>query len=502
MNLRSELEESKDHIFLLITSFFFFLLRLPSLFEPYWYGDEGIYHVIGMAMRQGRLLYSQIWDNKPPLLYAIYSLLSSDQFAIRLASLIVGILSIITFFYLMRTLFFQTNLQNTKFLKPVYLATVLFALLFGLPLLEGNIANAENFMILPILLAAFFLIRYTRSGKPITLLYSGVFLSIAFLIKIVAIFDLAAFVFFLLVIICKNQKPVSAVNAFKNIRLIFVGFVIPVAIVALFFLIKGNFIDFFNAVFKQNIGYVGWGNKLLIPQGLLIIKLLLLSGWCSMLFLRRKVFTKAELFVFTWVAFSMFNAFFSQRPYTHYMLVLLPSFSLLVGLIIKNYQEIEVARQKIKRVSIVLLGVIVLLLFKNFNFYYKKTVPYYLNFVAFITHKKEVGSYQSFFDRNTPNDYAMSQYINMHSKKNDTLFVWGNNAQVYKLTNKLPPGRYTVMYHMTANKNTIKETQKDIDRTKPTYMLITSINNTPPFRLSNYTHSFSVGNSILYERTF
>ena len=30
------------------------------------------------------------------------------------------------------------------------------------------------------------------------------------------------------------------------------------------------------------------------------------------------------------------------------------------------------------------------------------------------------------------------------SKKSDNIFIWGNNAQVYKLTEKLPPGRYTV----------------------------------------------------------
>ena len=28
-------------------------LRIPSLFEPYWYGDEGIYLTIGQAMRHG-----------------------------------------------------------------------------------------------------------------------------------------------------------------------------------------------------------------------------------------------------------------------------------------------------------------------------------------------------------------------------------------------------------------------------------------------------------------
>src|SRR3989338_8353573 len=44
-------------------------LRIPNLFEPYWYGDEAIYLVIGQAINKGVSLYSQIHDNKPPLLY-------------------------------------------------------------------------------------------------------------------------------------------------------------------------------------------------------------------------------------------------------------------------------------------------------------------------------------------------------------------------------------------------------------------------------------------------
>ena len=28
-----------------------FLLRLPSLFEPDWYGDEGIYQVLGLGIQ-------------------------------------------------------------------------------------------------------------------------------------------------------------------------------------------------------------------------------------------------------------------------------------------------------------------------------------------------------------------------------------------------------------------------------------------------------------------
>ena len=44
--------------------FLFVVLRFPSLFEPNWYGDEGIYQSIGFGLRSGRQFYTGVWDNK------------------------------------------------------------------------------------------------------------------------------------------------------------------------------------------------------------------------------------------------------------------------------------------------------------------------------------------------------------------------------------------------------------------------------------------------------
>ena len=36
-----------------------FLLRIPSFFEPYYYGDEMIYMTLGQGVRQGLTLYKE-----------------------------------------------------------------------------------------------------------------------------------------------------------------------------------------------------------------------------------------------------------------------------------------------------------------------------------------------------------------------------------------------------------------------------------------------------------
>jgi 4-amino-4-deoxy-L-arabinose transferase-like glycosyltransferase len=99
------LERSKMFWTIFLSSLVFFILRLPSLFEPNWYGDEGIYEVIGKAMSQGRILYLQIWDNKPPLLYVTYAIFHGDQFGARMLSLLFGLGAVITLFFLAKKLF-------------------------------------------------------------------------------------------------------------------------------------------------------------------------------------------------------------------------------------------------------------------------------------------------------------------------------------------------------------------------------------------------------------
>lgn len=489
MKILARLQNSKDFWFLLTLGFVFFLLRFPSLFEPYWYGDEGIYQTVGMGIRDGRLLYRDIWDNKPPLLYLLYAIFSSDQFLVRLVSLIFGLGAVLIFFALSKKLFANKNLS--------YFTTLIFATLFALPLLEGNIANAENFMLLPIILAAFLIFKAGEAHlnkKPLAYLIlftAGLLLSFAFLFKVVAIFDFTAFLLFILFI---NFPSKISFQKILNRRFIYfaVGFLIPILSTLLFFLIKGAFSAFLNATLSQNVGYVNYGNRFLTPGGLLFIKLLFLISVTFFLFLKRELLKPPTLFILLWFSFSFFNAFFSQRPYTHYLLVLLPSFSLFIGLILgnKNYQKI----------ALVIFVIILLLIFRNFSFF-NKSAFYYQNFISFMRNQKSFSSYSAFFDRNTPVDYKIAQFLKARLNDNETIFVWGNNAQLYKLIGKVPPTRFIVAYHITASKKTLKETGDALRKAKPKY-LVFSLKESFPYNLTGYTQRIIIDDVIIYECIF
>ncbi len=488
-----------DVHFLLIVSFLFFLLRLPSLIEPYWYGDEGIYQTIGFALRNGRLLYDGIWDNKPPLLYLLYAFFNGDQGTIRLASLLSGIASVIVFYFLAKKVF--------RWSRATSIATIAFALLFSLPLVEGNIANAENFMLLPILLAAYLVYQHENTKYLIlntkykVLFVAGLLLGIAFLFKIVAVFDLAAFSLFLLFLpflhdIQKAKRFSLSLLPLKSLGSLLLGFLSPVLLTVLYFFIQGSMTSFLQASFLQNIGYVGYKNEFFIPHGLLLFKVLLLLVFVGVLFIKRNTLPKNALFLLLWLAFSVFNAYFSNRPYTHYILVALPSVSLCLGLTISSWKK-----------SFVIFACFLLALVllskqfgpSDFN-KYKKTAAYYQNFMTFLLGQKSVSEYQAFFDSDVPRDYEVARYIKNLPDKNKGVFIWGNSAQLYVLSGTLPPGRYAVAYHIAGDK-ALSETEDVLQKAKPKYIVLMHDASNYPFSLLGYQPKMLIRDTAIYERT-
>lgn len=509
MKILAKIEKNKACWILLLITVIFFLLRLPSLIEPHWYGDEGIYEVIGLALKNNHLLYKDIWDNKPPLLYLVYAFFNADQFFVRTASLISGLLSVILFFILSKRLF--------KTSQSTLISTSLFALLLSTPLLEGNIANAENFMLLPIIAAAYIVVEIQAQKKQkraaLLLLTAGLFLSIGFLFKVVALFDFCAFLLFLLFTYLPQhiapfrikQIPQYFSILQNHLFPFLVGFLTPITCAILFFVSKGAFSDFVNAALIQNVGYISYGNTFIVSQGLLIIKLILLGSVVTLLFLKRRQLSYATLFIYLWLAFSLFNALFSQRPYTHYLLVLIPSFSLLFGSLFEEFfleKKVQIAKKgAIEKISLVCFLLVLLIISKNFQLY-GKNIAYYKNFLTFITNHRTVTDYQRFFDKKTPRDYEIAQYLKTRLKDGDSVFIWGNNAQVYALINKLPPGKFIVAYHITAYDTTRNETRDELTKVKPRFVILMPDLPPIPYSLFGYNQKLAINEASIYERIF
>ena len=247
----------RPYKYLVLILFIVLTLRIPNLFEPYWYGDEGIYLAVGEGIRQGGLLYRDIFDHKPPAIY-ILAAISGSLVIFKLFLCLFHLITIFYFWKLAKKFFESSSIKEKDLLKSVNFSTLIFSLLTTLPLLEGHIANAELFMALPTILGFYYLFPF-ENLKSLRVFLGGLIFSFAFLFKVPAFFDAATIPFFWFITSFKSLKLLKE-SIFKSI-LFGVGIFVPILIFGLYFWSKGALDFFIEGTFGQNISYISaWTN--------------------------------------------------------------------------------------------------------------------------------------------------------------------------------------------------------------------------------------------------
>ncbi|MBU3935219.1 hypothetical protein KJ909_00945 [Patescibacteria group bacterium] len=405
------------------------LLRLPSLSEPFTYGDEGIYLTLGQALRKGLVFYRDIHDNKPPMLYLLAALAGSfTRFRVLLffwASLTIFI------FYELCLLLFPKNK------KAIVVATTTFAILTSIHTFEGNVANAENFMLLPILTGFYlFLKNNSRKISWSVWLLIGYLFSFATLFKVPAAFDFAA-LFILAVLISKSH------TILKNLFLLITGFLLPISLTLIYYAAKGSFQQYLTAAFLQNIPYLSsWSldkpQTVGLPLAFIGRGSSVLAVIALLFIYRKNISTQIQLIVL-WFSFALFASLLSSRPYPHYLLQVIPALSLSFGLLFFKGKQ---------KIIPIILSVSLIAVFLIFKFWHYPNLSYYQNFYQHLLKMKTKEEYFADFGSHTMAIYQIAEYLRTHTQPDEKIFIWGNQPSIYALANRLPVGRYTVAYHI------------------------------------------------------
>jgi hypothetical protein len=450
--------------------FLFLILRLPSLFEPYWYGDEGIYLTLGQAIRKGLTLYSQIHDNKPPTLYYLASIFP-NLFGFRFLLFLTMIPTVFLFYKL--SLFFLKE----KFSK---ISTIIFVILTSIPLFEGNIANAENFMLLPTI--AVFLIFLKFKKNNFKLLFSGFLLGIAFTIKIPVFIEFGFLFIWLFLDNLKNLKK-NFLKVFVKLLIFGIGFLLPIILWGLYFTLRNSFSQFLNSALLQNFSYLsswatGTHTASASSGGLVTRLIILLISWAIFyFFLLKKKLSKPHTFLICWLAATVFGSLLSTRPYPHYLIQLLPP----LCLIFFSFKKKKIFFNLTNIIGLLLVLIIIL----SYKFYYYSTFKYYKNFYSF----PPPSSYYAYFSPNALLYKNISDYIKKNTNSNDYIFIWGDNPYIYAMTNRLPPGRYTVAYHII-DFNGYNETIESIKANPPKFIVYFPMDNRPFSKLDDILNRY------------
>jgi 4-amino-4-deoxy-L-arabinose transferase-like glycosyltransferase len=399
-----------------------------------------------------------------------------------------SLLTIIVFYKLAK-LFFDKNQKAQK------IATLIFALLTTLPLLEGLTVNSELFMIAFTIVA--FLILLKKEVKTKGIFLAGVLFGFGALFKIPAAFDAPIIVFYWFI----TEGFGSWKKILKNTFILVLGFATPLLITFVWYFLKGALPEYIKAAFLQNVGYVSSfrpgdvQKTFLVRNAPLLIRGLVVLIGSSILFIFRKKLSKNFILFSLWTLFALFAITLSERPYPHYLIQVIAPASFLLA----TFFTEKTLEQSLTVIPLALTLFVPVF----YKFWLYPTGSYYLRFINFATHRETKGQYFAGFSVTTNRNYEIAQFLITSSKPDDRVFMWGpDSAAVYALSKRLPPIKYVVDYHIT-DYSTKAQEAVNIGSKPPKFIILTSDNPYQELRLlikQKYLLVNTIGNANIYSR--
>ncbi|MBU0576404.1 hypothetical protein KJ707_02875 [Patescibacteria group bacterium] len=476
-----------SHLFLLVALLLLIVLRIPNFFEPYWYGDEGIYLTIGNAIKNGERLYSEIVDHKTPIIYFLATV--PNQLYFRFLTLVWMLVSTIAFYAVGKKIFKQQ--------LPLIISTLCFVILTSLPWFEGNIPNGELFVMGFVLVGAWLLIRtklfdfFVGERKTLNTIndstkfyLAGLCFGLAILTKVPAVFDVAAWLAIMWFIMTnkaelllkskeKSQWWQLLSKVILQLLIIVAGIFTPILISTIYFVAVGSGQDYLQFGLLYNFHYAAnWGlpfdNPILEKFFTLPGKLMIATVVYLILTFKSKKIEPANQLIAGWFILSLVGALLSNRPYPHYFQQLVPALSFLVGVIIATIKSKKKYKLPSLAMNSSLIGLfIAALLLLDFGAY--PTWSYYQKFFKLIGQQISPAEYRQSFNQFMTDNYKAAEIITKSGVSE--IFIWGTNPMLYALSNTNPTGKFTVSFHIKDLK-AYQETMDSIRTKKPFFIVV------------------------------
>jgi hypothetical protein len=179
------------------------IFALPTLDEPF-SRDQGVYAAFADILRSGGLPYVNAWDHKPPAVYYVYAgifdLLGRSTFAVRLFDLFF-VLAVMAAIYALAKRAFDATAGKA--------AAFLIALVYLCDTKYDHRAEADSYMMLPMALAALFLVQAKPGRWRLAwVAATGFMATLCIWFKVTAAMTVLAFGVFLLVEgLLTRQRP-------------------------------------------------------------------------------------------------------------------------------------------------------------------------------------------------------------------------------------------------------------------------------------------------------
>lgn len=434
-----------------------FVLRFPSLFEPFWYGDEGIFAAVARNLNLGGVLYETAWDNKPPMIYltyqAIFATFGVSMFWLRLVTIIVVLATACAIYEIGQAVLGE---------KRALIASFIFGLVTSLRLVEGNLALTEIFMILPITIAILIVIK--RNFDFASMFVAGLLFAVASLYKQVGALEAAALGIFVFLYL-GNFKDV----VLRGIVLV-LGFAIPYWVTILYFAPRKLVDDYIFAAYTYYRIYLQESPKYAVFIN--VAKFMApISAILYGLFMKIKGKVELTHLFLLWLGFSFLGSYFSGRTYGHYLIQAAPAIALCVASI-----QLPVKLSKVRAIFAVFFFIPLIFLTQTLFRDFLSGGPlnqfkYYANFLDYAAGKKSTAEYNNFFDGGVNSIMGTLDFLKASGGTGKTVYIWGDWPWLYAIGDLWNPSRYVTSFHVFGVPDGKKEVEEDLLAKLPVFIV-------------------------------
>ncbi|MDO4197833.1 MAG: hypothetical protein Q4D13_02435 [Erysipelotrichaceae bacterium] len=337
--------DSKRQIFkniLLFLAVFLFLLLFStrtSFLYKYNYGsDSATFRLIGLCLRNGKRLYTDVFDHKGPVMFLIQYL--GTYLNGNALILIQTVFSFISLKLLLET----GNLLNTSLSTLIFTLTV-SSLYYLWTFQNGN--YTEEYSMPFIVICLYLFIKYAVNVKNdirhkyvYSFIYGICFAVIAF-IRVNNAISIVAGVFAIMVYLFVHKEYK---NLFMNLISGLSGVICISSLICLYFYLQGGLYDMLYATFIHNFMYLGiTKDALTFSQRWLVLYTPLFSSVIMILYkvYKEKHFCFTDGILLSLVLFNLIMLLYANQ-YVHYFCIYVPVFTVVSMYCLNNRSLIAV----------------------------------------------------------------------------------------------------------------------------------------------------------------
>jgi 4-amino-4-deoxy-L-arabinose transferase-like glycosyltransferase len=420
------------------------VLRLPSLMEPHWYTDEAGYVNVARSLLNGKILYSQTWNNKPPLmLWTIageVKLFGSSETGLHVLTMLTGLLAIGAVVWAAERLYTP---------RRAMLAGLVAAVPLGLPILDAELAIPESLMIAPLTWAGAIVLVHILRGDPLEgspriprwPAFAGLLMAAAIAYQQTAIAETSAFFLAMLL----------APKLLRREAFVFLGTVIVVTAAWLTAAIITAGLS--NVAYALAGFYVGYTQKALPASAGGALAHFALAGFAAVLiavggFLARKR-ARLDWVLLLWAGATILVTAVAGQPFPHFLAPAVASVTLLVAGVsvpiparIRNggwrpaaHVAPEIAGVAIASAMAAVAGLDWLPALTFAPGATHSLSQYYGGAVQALLSSSNRTQWDNNFDFRVAGDAAVVSWLDANGLSGSTAVVWSSDAWVYALAN-------------------------------------------------------------------